>query len=115
MDCSLHHHTPNSGPFQKWLETDDNGYIITQADTSYTNVPCGCGDVRDYVYRQAVTAAGSGCMGINAERWLENQGSTRATICWCLTRAYLNRVKSQTSLRLLRYKTRTRYPSVCIG
>ena len=70
-------HKPNTDLFKGILQTNEVGYLVTQPKSTYTSIEgvFASGDVQDSVYRQAITAAGTGCMAaIDAERWLENQG-----------------------------------------
>ncbi len=67
-------HVPNTDLFRDQLDLDDDGYLLTEGKSSRTNIAgvFACGDVQDHTYRQAITAAGSGCTAaIDAERWLE--------------------------------------------
>ena len=74
-------HRPNTDLFKGILDMEDNGYLITAPGGTATNIDgvFACGDVQDHTYRQAITAAGSGCMAaIDAERWLEATGDAPA-------------------------------------
>lgn len=74
-------HQPNTKLFKDILNMNDVGYLVTKSGSTYTNIPgvFACGDVQDAIYRQAITAAGSGCMAaLDAERWMDANGESHS-------------------------------------